>query len=143
MSPTASAWTARITVAIVFALNLQCAMAFIVSPDTYAGAYELSGEVGSAMVRGLGVAFLMWNVTYPLVILEPREHKTLFAVVLVQQLVGLVGESFILLSLEGHPLLASSITRFIIFDGAGLLLMGIAFILVLHSEGGCETSRRG
>jgi uncharacterized membrane protein len=74
----------------------------------------------------------MWNATYPLVILNPLRHYALFAVVLAQQLIGLVGESYILLSLEpGHTSLAASLSRFIIFDGVGLALMALGFVLLL------------
>ena len=37
---------------------------------------------------GRGVAFLMWNCTYPLVIWKPQRHTTLAGVVLAQQVVG-------------------------------------------------------
>ena len=41
---------ARIAVAIVFALNVQCALQFVLWPDAFAGAYELSGVAGEAAV---------------------------------------------------------------------------------------------
>lgn len=88
---------ARIAVAAVFALNVQCALQFVLWPEAFAGAYELSGVAGEAAVRGLGVAFLMWNATYPTVIASPRRFQALYAVVLVQQAIGLVGETAILL----------------------------------------------
>ena len=121
-------WFARVAVAAVFAVNVQCALAFLVVPARYASGFELGGVPGEAAVRGLGVAFLMWNATYPLVVWQPRRHRTLFAVVLAQQAVGLVGETWLLLSLpDGHHALASSVARFIVFDGAGLALMAAAF----------------
>jgi hypothetical protein len=59
---------------------------------------------------------------------DPRTHRALFAVVLVQQLVGLVGETWLLLTLPaGHDALAASIARFAAYDGAGLLVMAAAF----------------
>lgn len=120
---------ARIAVAAVFALNVQCALQFVLQPQAHAGAYELSGVAGQAAVRGLGVAFLMWNATYPAVIASPRRFRALFAVVLAQQAIGLAGESFILWGLPaGHEVLAGSILRFIAFDAAGLVLMGAAFL---------------
>jgi len=125
-------WIARIAVGVVFIVNVQCALGFVVDPGAYAAAYELAGVPGEVAVRGLGVAFLMWNVTYPLVIWRPQAHRTLFGVVLVQQLVGLVGESAIALMLPaGHAVLADGIGRFIAFDAFGLVLMGIAFALLV------------
>ena len=118
---------------IVFFLNVMCAVQFIVWPDTYAASYGLPPTPESAaMVAGLGVAFLMWNVTYPAVIASPLRFRVLFIVVLVQQLVGLVGESGILLQLAGAGLadgpMAHGILRFIVFDAGGLILMLAAFI---------------
>lgn len=123
---------ARIAVAIVFALNVQCALQFVLWPDAFARAYELSGTAGEAAVRGLGVAFLMWNATYPAVIASPRRFQALYAVVLVQQTIGLVGETAILLGLPaGHEVLAASILRFIAFDAGGLALIAAAFAWML------------
>lgn len=124
----AAGLAARIAVALVFALNVQCAVSFVLWPGAYASGFELEGVPGAAAVRGLGVAFLMWNATYPAVIANPRRFRALYAVVLVQQAVGLAGESWILLSLPaGHAALAASIVRFIAFDAAGLVLMAAAF----------------
>lgn len=126
-----SAWFARAVVTAVLALNLECALAFVLRPERYVGGFELAGLPGEAAVRGLGIAFVMWNVTYPLVIWQPRKHRAVFAIVLVQQTVGLVGETWLLLTLPaGHETLASTITRFIAFDGAGLALMALAFVLL-------------
>ena len=131
MRAKAATWTSRVVVAIVFAINVWCALGFALDPSAYMGAYELSGAPGKVAIQGIGIAFLMWNATYPLVIINPSKHRTLFAVVLAQQLIGLVGESAILLTLEaGHALLRASILRFIAFDGAGLVLMAIAFALL-------------
>lgn len=128
----APAIAARIAVAIVFAWNVQSALQFVLRPDAFAGAYELSGVAGEAAVRGLGVAFLMWNATYPAVIASPRRFQALYAVVLVQQAIGLVGETAILLGLPaGHEVLATSILRFIAFDAGGLALMAAAFAWML------------
>ncbi len=123
-----SEWTARAAVLAVFCLNVQCALQFVLWPGRFAGAYELSGAAGEAAVRGLGVAFLMWNATYPPVIAAPSRHRALYLVVLAQQAIGLLGETGILLSLpEGHGTLAASLLRFIAFDGGGLVLMAGAY----------------
>ena len=131
-------WLVRLAFAAVFAVNVQCAVQFVLWPEGFSAAYELSGVAGEAAVRGIGIAFLMWNVTYPAVIVDPERFRALGWVVLVQQLVGLVGESCLLLTLPtGHDLLASSVLRFVAFDGAGLVLMGIAWALALatsHTE---------
>ena len=128
------AWLARLVFTVVFILNISCAIQFIVNPGSFAGAYELEGIAGEAAIRGLGVAFLMWNATYPAFIVSPRRFMPLGAVILAQQAVGLLGETYILFSLpEGHTMLSASITRFIIFDGAGLAAMLIAYIILAVS----------
>ena len=125
----AAEWAVRIAYLVVFVINMQCALQFIFVPQGFAGAYELSGVPGIAAVQGIGVAFAMWNMTYPAVIASPRRFKSLAVVVLVQQLVGLVGETYILMGLSaGHEVLASSIIRFICFDAGGLVLMALAFV---------------
>ena len=132
-------WLARAAVALVFAWNVLCALQFIFQPVEYAQGSGLAGTpTDQAVISGLGVAFLMWNVTYPLVIAQPSKHRTLFAVVLAQQAIGLVGESAILARLftQGADSLAvvGSIQRFIAFDAAGLVIMGIAFVLLFRVE---------
>lgn len=137
-------WLARTVVAAVFAFNVQCALVFLLAPQRYAGGFELSGVPGETAVRGLGIAFLMWNATYPLVIWRPRRHRTLFAIVLVQQAIGLVGETWLLLSLPvGHHALASSIARFAAFDGVGLALMAVAYALCSLDSDRLRQSGRG
>lgn len=122
---------ARIAFAIVLAWNLVCALQFVIAPQSFAAAYELSGVAGQAAVRGLGIAFLMWNATYPLFIIRPRKHPALGAIILAQQAIGLVGETFLLVGLPaGHEVLAASIQRFIAFDGAGLIIMAVTFIIL-------------
>lgn len=123
-----SLWFARLAVATVFVLNVSCALYFILRPQDYAGGFEVSGVAGEATVRGYGILFLMWNATYPLVILQPQRQRTLFAVVLAQQAIGVLGESWMWLALpQGHTALSATGLRFILFDGGGLILMGAAF----------------
>jgi len=125
-------WLARFAVGIVLVGNLDCAFSFLLSPAGYAAGFELSGVAGTAAIQGLAVAFLMWNATYPLVIVSPLRYRVLFAVVLAQQAIGLVGESLILAGIgPDHPLLRESITRFIAFDAFGLVVMALSFAGVM------------
>lgn len=125
------AWLARIAVGAVFAVNVQAALAFITDPARYAPGFELAGVAGETAVRGLGVAFLMWNATYPLVIWRPRRYRTLFGVVLAQQTIGVLGESWIRATLPaGHATLASGVERFIVFDTIGLAVMLATFAIL-------------
>lgn len=130
-----AAMLARVAFLLVFALNVQCAVSFVLWPEGYAAAFELSGAAGAAAVQGLGIAFLMWNVTYPAVIANPLRFRAVAVIVLVQQVVGLVGESWLRLGLPaGHAALAASIERFALFDAAGLVLMAAAFAWLLRTE---------
>ena len=134
------AWFARAAVGAVFVVNIWCALAFILDPDAYVGGFELVGVPGRIAVQSFGILFLMWNATYPPVVLRPALHKTLFGVVLAQQTIGLVGEVWLWLTLPaGHEALSETGRRFIIFDAVGLVLMSIAYIM-LH--GAIRSSER-
>ena len=128
-------WISRLLIAIVTAWNVQAAIVFIVSPRSFVYAYELSGVAGKAAVRGVGVLFLMWNVPYVFAAINPIRYRLGLVFALLMQLTGLIGESYILSTLAmEHVLLQSSILRFIAFDGAGLILLGIAYSLVKERQ---------
>lgn len=138
----AAAWVVRACFAFVFVVNVQCALGFALAPEAYMGAYELSGVPGRVGIQGIGIAFLMWNCTYPLVIWRPERHRTLAGVVLAQQVVGLIGETLIRATLPfGHDLLASSIDLFIAFDALGLALMGASWTAFLFCRNRCNKLR--
>ena len=114
-------WAARISIGAVILWNVQCAIAFLIAPGKYAPGFELSGPAGEAMVRGLGVLFLMWNVPYLVALLNPVRYRVSLYEAIAMQAIGLAGESLILWTLgAGHPLVSSTVLRFIAFDGAGL-----------------------
>ncbi|HUV90814.1 MAG TPA: hypothetical protein VMY80_14250 [Anaerolineae bacterium] len=124
-------WLARLVVGVVFFFNVTCALSFVAWPDRYAPSFEVSGVPGRVLVRGIGLLFLMWNATYPPVLARPDRHRTLFAVLLVQQAIGLAGETWMWLTLPaGHAALWTTGLRFIAFDGAGLAGMGMVFWLL-------------
>ena len=127
---TARANIGRALVALVFIVNVQCALQFVLWPGAYTAAYQVEGASAEVMVRTVGVCFLMWNATYPPVIARPARYRVLFGVVLAQQLIGLVGESLLLAGLQpGLEVLAGSIARFVAFDAAGLVLLAAAFLI--------------
>jgi hypothetical protein len=130
-NPSLVTWFIRLTVGFVFIVNVECAMAFILHPEKYTAGFEVSGEVGNVIVQSIGILFLMWNATYPLVIFRPQSHTTLLLVILCQQAIGVIGETWLWLELpDGHTALAATGLRFIMFDSFGLLLMGLAFGLM-------------
>lgn len=114
---------------IVFVVNVQCALSFVFAPESFAPAYELSGVPGIVAAQGIGVAFLMWNATYPLVIIDPDRHGDLAWVVIAQQVIGLVGETWIASAVPAvHEVLLESIGKFIAFDAFGLVIMTAALL---------------
>ncbi len=139
ISSKGAAWVIRVCFAVVFIWNVLCAFQFLVAPAAFAGAYQLSGAAGEAAVRGMGVVFLMWNATYPAFLMNPVRFKVLGWVIVAQQVIGCVGETFILATLPpvGYELLAASIQRFLIFDAVGLGLMILSGAFFLY-----RTSRR-
>ena len=117
----------RVAVGLVLVSNLSAAIPYLLHPDRYASAFELTGVAGAAMVRGLGVLFVMWSAAYLPLIARPDRHRVLFGVIVAQQVVGLVGEIWILASLPpGHAALTANGLRFIAFDGSGLVLLLLA-----------------
>ena len=124
-------WLARLVVGMVFFFNVTCALAFVIQPDRYAPGFEVSGVPGRTLVRGVGILFLMWNATYPPVLFRPEEHQTMFAVVLIQQAIGVAGETWMWATLPaGHPALRATGLRFMAFDAAGLVGMTAIFWLL-------------
>jgi hypothetical protein len=124
-------WISRLFIGVVTAWNLQAAFVFVFSPGMLAGAYELSGAAGEAAVRGVGVLFLIWNVPYLFALFDPIRYKLALYFALLMQLIGLIGESYILSTLSAeHAILNNSISRFITFDATGLLLLALAYLLL-------------
>ena len=123
-------WISRLLIAIVAAWNLQAALIFVISPETFVHAYELSGVPGEASVRGVGILFLMWNVPYVFAVIHPIRFRLGLVFAMLMQLIGLLGESYIFSTLTmEHTVLRGSILRFIIFDGIALVLLFFAWLL--------------
>ena len=128
-------WTSRLLIALVTAWNIQAAVIFIISPQMFVHAYELSGTAGEAAVRGVGVLFLMWNVPYLFAVYNPIRYSIALTFALLMQLTGLLGESYILFTLPmEHTVLRTSILRFILFDGTGLVLLLIAWLTLRKQQ---------
>lgn len=126
-------WATRIAFLVVFAWNVLCAVQFICWPVDYVAAYQLEGAGAAAAIQGMGVAFLMWNATYPLFIWRPGRHRALGGIIIAQQAIGLAGELFIASGLgAGQELVARGIARFVGFDAIGLVLMCAALYLLIR-----------
>lgn len=122
---------ARLFVALVLASNLYAALAFFLTPRSFTAAYELMGTPGEAAVAGMGLLFLMWQVPYCLALLNPLKYQLSLLEALIMQTLGVLGETCILLRIPlQNAILRSSITRFLVFDVAGLALLALAWLLV-------------
>lgn len=122
---------ARGLIGLVILVNVQCALSFLVEPGRYSPGFQLAGDLAEAVVRGFGVLFLMWNIPYLVALWHPLRHWVSLLEAVGMQSVGLVGESFIYLSVAGNLLiLRSTLARFIVFDFLGLLALLAAAWLV-------------
>ena len=124
-----SLWIGRFFIAVVVFLNLQAALFFLLRPADYAPGFELSGAAGSAMIQGMGLLFVMWNVPYIVALLHPVRHRVSLVEALVMQTIGVLGETTLRCLLPaGHLLLTSTVSRFMLFDAADLLFLLLAWM---------------
>ncbi len=124
-------WFARLLIWVVLFLNVQCALVFLLVPEAYAPGFEMSGAVGVGMVRGMGILFLMWNVPYAAAAIDPARRRFSLFEAVTMQAIGFVGESLLLATFpSGHVLIQATLTRFILFDGFGLLALLLAAWLI-------------
>lgn len=128
-------WISRILIAAVTVMNVQAAFQFMLAPQNYAYGFEMTGAAGEAMLRGMGLLFLMWNIPYMFAAYHPVRHFISVVEAVIMQFIGVTGETLILLGMpEGHPLIEASVKRFIIFDGSGLVFLSVALLLVLSAR---------
>ncbi len=123
-------WLARAALMAVLLANLSAAIPYVARPADYVAAYELTGTPGEVIVRGLGILFLMWAVPFVPAILQPTRNRVAFTCVLAMQVIGLAGESLMMATLPpGHDTLSATGWRFIAFDGAGLVLLSLGYLV--------------
>lgn len=112
-------------------MNIQCAIQFLVSPIQYLSEFELSGISGETAVRGMAILFLMWNVPYIFAAFHPVRFKVSYLQAIIMQIIGLLGEFMLTYTLPaGHPILRNSLSRFILFDGTGLLVLLAGYLII-------------
>jgi hypothetical protein len=120
----AAYWVSKGLIAIVVFLNLQAAALFMLQPENYAPGFELGGAAGNAMIQGVGLLFLMWNIPYLVALSDPIRHRVSLLEAIAMQAIGVIGETILWCQLPaGHVMLNSSVTRFILFDAGDLLLL--------------------
>ena len=120
---------ARLLIALVLFFNLQCAFAFLVWPQNYMAGFGLQGILGQQIVRALGVLFLIWNIPYLFALAHPLRHFISLLEAVIMQAIAVLGDAIILLTTRPlPPQVESALQRFLLFDGAGLLLLIIALL---------------
>ena len=128
-------WASRLLIAVVVAWNLECALTFLLTPAAYAPGFELTGIPGQAAVRGFAVLFVMWNIPYLVALWNPQHNRLSLWEALAMQVIGVIGESLIFVSIPlEHFVLHASLLRFIAFDGAGVLCLIGALLLLTPSS---------
>lgn len=128
MAPmTARVWLGRALIGLVLFFNAQAALWFMRFPHQFAPQFGLAGPLGDAVVRAIGILFLMWTVPYFVAVSNPvRQRVSLFEAIAMQA-IGLLGESLLLARFPaGYPQVEASILRFMAFDGGGLLALVLA-----------------
>lgn len=126
-------WLTRGLIGLVFFFNIQCAVLFLSYPQAYIAGFEVNGDPGNALIRGIGLLFLMWNVPYAVALYHPYRHVVSLIEACIMQAVGVFGESILLFSLPtGHPVIQATVDRFIYFDGGGLILLLSALGIVIR-----------
>ena len=72
----------------------------------------------------------MWNVPYAFAFSHPVRRRTSLIEAMFMQAIGLLGETLILLTGDySDPAITATVTRFIIFDGGGLVLLVLAYFV--------------
>lgn len=123
-------WAGKILIAVVVFLNLQAAVYFLLQPGDYAPGFELSGVAGNAMIQGIGLLFIMWNVPYIVALVNPVKHRLSLIEAICMQTIGVLGETTLRYLLPAnHAMLSASVSRFMLFDAGDLLLLLLAWII--------------
>jgi len=115
---------------VVLFWNLQCALYFILSPKEFSSSFELSGTPGITAITGFGILFLMWQVPYVFALIHPLRYRISLIEAIIMQFIGVTAESLLLFKTpHDFALLRSSIVRFIVFDGAGVVILLFVYFI--------------
>jgi hypothetical protein len=125
----------RAAIGIVLFINIQCAVQFLGSPSVYMPGFGLTGIPGEIALRGTAILFLMWNVPYVFALVHPEKFRVSYLQTVIMQFIGLIGETLLWLTLSsGNNVISSSLVRFILFDGAGLGLLVLGFLIIPQTQ---------
>jgi len=103
-------WIGRALIGVVLGWNVECALAFLISPKDYTPAFGSAGAPTDVALRGIGVLFLMWNIPYLVALLQPRWHRLSLYEAVAMQAIGFSGEGLLFLSLPvDYPAMRASL----------------------------------
>lgn len=119
-------WLARGFILIVFTFNILCAFQFILQPTRYTTSFDLTGDSGAAVIRSIGILFLMWNVPYAIALINPVGNFVALLSAVIMQALGVLGETWVYVTIPMLLSFRQSISRFVIFDAVGLVLLAIS-----------------
>jgi hypothetical protein len=123
---------ARIFILLVTGWNVQASIYLIYHKQNLAMSLGVPGMSGQALILGIAVLFLMWNVPYIIAAIHPVAHRLSLVEALIMQAIALVGEVIIRGSFPALPApLSSTISTYIIFDICGLVLLLAALLVTL------------
>lgn len=119
-------WIIRLCICAVTAWNLQAAFSLLIDPSRQSRYFMVEGQIGIITVISFGILFVMWNIPYIFAIIHPIKWNILLKVILLMQLIGVIGEIWIFPLARDLASIRIMIQRFIMFDTAGLVLLGFA-----------------
>jgi len=67
---------------------------YLLWSEKYAAAFEMNGGIGDAMMRSLGVLFIMLNGLYVVAVWNPDRYRIALYIAISMQAIGVVGESW-------------------------------------------------
>jgi hypothetical protein len=122
---------AQLLISIVLLFNITCAFQFLISPQFYNSGFGLFKESPTAIIRGYGILFLMWNIPYLFALANPIRFQVSLIEAIIMQSIGILGEGWIRVSLpQTAELSTNMITRFLYFDVFGLIALTSAWFIV-------------
>lgn len=135
IKPSGWIWLIRLLISVVAFWNFQCAFRFYFSPYGFVSSFDLPVDSGPMVIRSLGLLFAMWTVPYGFAILRPIQWRVCLWAAVIQQALGVIGESWLLTTIPTDLVQThSSIIRFIWFDAAGLVLLLLALFISMFLQ---------
>jgi hypothetical protein len=120
----------RAAVGIVLFLNIQCAVQFLASPQITRRVLNFQ-EHGRNSYSRYGNLIPYVECALCFCLNPPVKYRISYFQAVIMQFIGLLGETFLWIVIPSeNALIAANISRFIIFDGTGLVFMTFGYLLI-------------